>query len=180
MKKIVLVLIGAMASASAFAQVESGSQPENTSPTESTETTSVDASDKAGISDENLRKYAVTMDSINGMKQTLLSEIGNMVKSNEGMTNARYNEVSKAMKNEAKLAELKATETEIDFINQVMEKKNDGAAKISETFQSMAKDYVGIAAYNDIKTSLETDSDLKARYDKILSEVAAEGSASAN
>ena len=158
MKKIFLVVMTTILSGVAFAQVDSTSQ--------------------SGISDEDLKKYAVTMDSINGMKQTLLSEISNMVKSNESMTNARYNDLNKAGEDQAKLTELKATPEEIAFMKQVDEAKNSGAAKISETFQTLAKDYVGVETYNKVKNSLATDSALKERYTAILNKIETDGTAS--
>ena len=82
-----------------------------------------DAATQEQVTDEELEKYAVTMDSINDMKQSLLEEITEMVKSNESITNARYNELSKIADDEAALAEAKATPEEIAFIKEVAAKK---------------------------------------------------------
>lgn len=132
---------------------------------------SVFAQDTTAISDEELKKYAVTMDSINNMKEELLEEITTMVKENEEMTNARYNELSKIIKDEAKLQAAKATPEEIAFIKDVQAKKKEGTAEISEVFQNMARDYIGVAEYNEIKNALASDSQLKDRYNTILKEV---------
>lgn len=197
MKKAFLALACALSSLTIFAQVESSNEvsTDSAQATNRTETPSQDgvagesdtmdnqatvSGDTAGISDEDLRKYAVLMDSINDMKKTLLKEMGDMVKNNEGMTNARYNDLSKANGDEAKLQELKATEEEIAFINQVNEKKKEGAAKISETFQAMAKDFIGVETYNEVKNALAADTEVKARYDEILASVASEEDDSAS
>src|SRR5688572_22903928 len=113
--------------------------------------------DESAISDEELEKYAVMMDSVNGMKKTLLNDITAIVKSNEKMTNARYNELSKIADDQAALTKAKATPEEIATLKAVATKKEEGTAKIQETFQSMAKDYVGASSYNKIKSALETD-----------------------
>jgi hypothetical protein len=123
------------------------------------------------VTDEELKKYAVTMDSINDMKESLLEEIGTMVKENDKITNSRYNELSKIMGDEAKLAEAKATPEEIEFMKQVADKKNEGTTEISQTFQAMAKEYIGAASYNKVKKALTTDTSLKSKYESMLQEL---------
>ena len=123
------------------------------------------------ITDEELKKYVVAMDSINDMKASLLEEISEMVKANEGLTNARYNELSKIMNDEAKLAAAKATPEEIAFMKQVAEKKSEGTAEITQTFQTLAKEYVGATSYNKIKKALTTDTEMKSKYQSMLEEL---------
>jgi hypothetical protein len=123
------------------------------------------ASAQTEITDEELEKYAVTMDSVEDMKASLLEDITEMVKDNEKITNARYNELSKIIDDEAALTKAKATPEEIAFIKEVAAKKEEGTAKIQETFQSMAKDYVGASAYNKIKKALDSDPELQKRYE---------------
>lgn len=154
----------------------SGSSTDSTSV--STDTTSVGSNDE-NITDEDLRKYAVVMDSVEAMKETLLSDISTKIKSNGKMKISRYNQLSKAVDDEAKLTELKATPEEIAFVKEVSTMKQDGAAKISETVETMANDFVGTAKYNKIKGSLEVDTALRTRYDKIVGEMDTEESASA-
>lgn len=120
--------------------------------------------ESAEITDEQLEKYAVTMDSVNDMKASLLKDIEAMVKDNEKMTNARYNELSKIADDPAALAKAKATPEEVAFMKEVAAKKEEGTAKIQDTFQSMAKEYVGASDYNKIKKALATDTELQKRY----------------
>src|SRR5688572_32826443 len=85
MKKFFFAIGVMMASASVFAQVDSTAVDSTamTSPADSsaqavlsTDTTAAVASaDTAAISDEDLKKYAIVMDSVESMKQSLLSEI---------------------------------------------------------------------------------------------------------
>ncbi len=130
------------------------------------------ASASTEITDAELEKYAVTMDSVNDMKASLLEDITNMVKGNEKITNARYNDLSKIIDDETALAKAKATPEEIAFIKEVAAKKEEGTAKIQETFQSMAKDYIGASSYNKIKDALKSDPELKKRYESQLEKVA--------
>jgi len=123
------------------------------------------------ITDEELKKYAVAMDSISDMKTALLTSLSDMVKSNEEMRNDRYNELSKIIDDEAKLAEAKATPEEIAFIKEVVTKKEEGTAAITQTFQRLAKEYIGATSYNKVKKALVSDADVKSRYQSFLDEV---------
>jgi hypothetical protein len=129
------------------------------------------AQDAAAVTDEELKKYAVAMDSINDMSERLKDVLNEKVKSNENMTGTRYNELSGIINDEAKLAEAKATPEEIAFIKEVLALKTQETAKIQETFQSLAKEYVGATAFNKVRNALKTDPALKAKYDTILAEV---------
>lgn len=123
------------------------------------------------ISDEELTKYAVVMDSIDNLKKDLLESISGLVKNNDKISAARYNELSKIVNDETKLTEAKATTEEITALKEILTKKDEGTAKIQETFQSLAKEYVGATIYNKVKKALSTDSSVKARYETILAEI---------
>lgn len=133
----------------------------------------VKAQDEA-VSDEDLKKYAIAMDSIENMKGTLIETITEMVKSNENVSAARYNDLSKIIDDEAKLKEAEATEEEIAFVKSVAAKKEDETAKINDTFQSLAKDYIGVKTYNNVKKALKEDPAIKAKYDAMLEELSKE------
>ncbi len=171
MKKLFFVAALSVCSVAGFAQVETSSEDAVTSDSASNEANS-SPSTTSGISDEDLRKYAETMDSVNRMKETLLNDIANKVRANTAIPVDRYNELYKVVGDQAKLAELKATPEEIAFINEVNDFKNQGVARINENFQTMARDYVGVANFNKIKNSLSTDDALKAKYDQIYGEIA--------
>jgi hypothetical protein len=129
-----------------------------------------DSASSATITDEDIRKYAEVMDSVNAMKQELLGEITDKVKGNPKITVSRYMELSKANGDEAKLAQLKATPDEVAFVKEVGDFKNEGASKISENFQTLVKQ-IGVEKYNAIKEQLETDTAMKAKYDAIMAEL---------
>lgn len=121
------------------------------------------------ITDEDLKKYAVAMDSIENMKGHLIETITEMVKGNEEVSASRYNELSKIIDDETKLAEAEATEVEIEFVKSVATKKEEETAKINEAFQSLAVDYIGAKTYNAVKKALKEDEEIMAKY-KALTE----------
>jgi hypothetical protein len=123
------------------------------------------------ISDDDLKKYAVLMDSVDDMKSKLADEISTMVANSGKISNSRYNELSRIAGDEAKLAEAKATSEEISFIKKVEARKEEGIARITTTFQKMAQDYVGAAAYNKISKALTSDEALKTRYTTMRDEI---------
>jgi hypothetical protein len=118
----------------------------------------------ATISDDELKKYAITRDSIDDMKETLMKDLTAMVQNNGKVKVARYNELSKIIGNEAELAKANATPEEIAFVKEVAAKREQGTAKIQEMLQTMAKDYVGTTSYNKIKKALATDPEIQKRY----------------
>ena len=123
------------------------------------------------ISDEDLQKYTVAMDSIDNMTSALIETISEMVKSNENVSAARYNELSKIIDDEAKLSEAEATDEEKEFVRAVAAKKDEETAKINEAFQSLARDYIGAKSYNAIKKALASDEEIKTKYETIKAEL---------
>ncbi len=87
------------------------------------------------------------------------------------MNASRYNDLSKIAKDEAKLTEAKATPEEIEFLKAVAAKKEEGTANINAAFQSLAKEYVGVAVFNKVKKALATDLELKTKYDSLMDEM---------
>src|SRR4030095_4309043 len=77
----------------------------------------------ATISDDELKKYAITRDSIDDMKETLMKELTAMVQNNGKLKVARYNELSKIIGNEAELTKANATPEEIAFVKEVAAKR---------------------------------------------------------
>ena len=126
------------------------------------------------ITDEDLKKYAVTMDSLETMKGNVKNVMAEMVKGNENITNSRFNELKNAISDSVKLAELEATEEEITFTQSVIDKKDELAGLIKPTLSDMVKNYIGsVKMYNAIKKGLKADEELKARYDAIMEELVA-------
>jgi hypothetical protein len=127
------------------------------------------------FTEEDLRKYAITMDSVKGMQQTVLAIITEMVQKNTVMSVARYNELFKITDDQAKLSEAKATPEEIQFLKDVADKRKEETARVNATYQALAKEYVGLKAFNAIKKSVDSDPAVKAKYESLSKELEAKG-----
>ncbi len=123
------------------------------------------------ITDADLKKYAVTMDSVEAMQQTLRNIVAATVQKNTVMPVARYNELFKIIEDEAKLKSANATPEEIAFIKEINSLREENIKRINVTYQSLAKDYVGLKTFNAIRKSLKTDQELKARYDNVSKDI---------
>lgn len=119
------------------------------------------------ITDEDLKKYVIALDSIEHMKAHLVEVISTLVKENKNISGARYNELSKLADDETKLAAAGATVEEIEFVKTITARKNEETAKINSTFQSLAKDYIGAKMYNAIRKALKDDEGVKTRYEAL-------------
>lgn len=123
------------------------------------------------ITDEDLKKYAITMDSVEAMQVTLRELVAEKVRSNTVMPVARYNELFKIIDDEAKLKATNATPEEIAFIKEVNEFRKLNIERINTNYQALAKDYVGLKKFNAIRKSLQSDQELKARYDNVSKDI---------
>lgn len=123
------------------------------------------------VTDEELTKYATAMDSVNELTIELMDSITTMVKNTTVMSAARYNDLSKIIDDESKLAEAKATPEEINFVKGVADYKSKGTSEINAAFQSLAKEYVGAATFNKVKKALVSDAELKGKYESLMEEL---------
>lgn len=123
------------------------------------------------VTDEELTKYATAMDSVNELTIELMDSITSMVKNTSVMSATRYNDLSKIIGDESKLAEAKATPEEIDFVKSVADYKSKSTSEINTAFQSLAKDYVGAATFNKVKKALTSDAELKGKYESLMEEL---------
>ena len=133
-----------------------------------------DSGEQETISDDEIKRYAVMMDSIDQMRSELLAEISEMVKTNENISVARYNDLYKLVDNEAKLAELEATPQEIAAIKEVQARKDSGASEIQTAFKEIVKEYVGIPTYNKVGKAIKSDNAVKSKYEAMLEELKAD------
>lgn len=123
------------------------------------------------ITDDDLKKYAITMDSVKAMQETMREIVATTVQKNTVMPVARYNELFKIIDDPAKLKATNATPEEIAFIKQINDLRATNIKRINETYQTMARDYVGAKTFNTIHKSLKTDQQLKARYDNLSKDI---------
>jgi hypothetical protein len=138
-------------------------------PSKSTSTKST--AGKATFTDEDLKKYAMTMDSVKGMQLTLNEIIAEMVQTNTVMSVQRYNDLFKIADDQAKLAEKQATPEEIKFLKDIADKRAEEMVRVNATYRGLVKEFVGVKTFNAIKKSLETDQELKAKYETMSKEL---------
>lgn len=119
------------------------------------------------ITDEDLKKYAVTMDSVEAMQVSLRELVAETVQTNTVMEVSRYNQLFKIAEDAAKLKEANATPEEVAFLQQINDLRKINIERINATYQALAKDYVGLKTFNAIRKSLQSDQQLKARYDNV-------------
>jgi hypothetical protein len=112
---------------------------------------------------------------VEGMKKSVNATITDMVQKNTVMSVARYNELFKIADDQAKLAETKATTEEIAFVKQVADKRKEETAKVNASFQALVKEKLGLTKYSAIKKSLESDADVKAKYESISNDLNTKG-----
>lgn len=163
MKRFTILLAGAICSVATLSMAQTSSQ--NSRATKVTETSTAKAT--SNITDEDLKKYAITQDSIKGMQETLLKIIAENVQQNTVMTVSRYNELFKIEKDQAKLTAAKATPQEIAYLKEISDLKELNTQRINATYQALAKEYVGLKTFNLIRKSLAADPSLKSRYQAI-------------
>ncbi len=129
------------------------------------------AQTSTGVTDEDLKKYAVTMDSVESMQTSLRELVAETVQTNTVMSVARYNELFKVQDDATKLQAANATAEEIAFLNQITELRKTSIANINATYQDLAKNYVGVKVFNQIRKSLQSDQQLKTRYENLAKEI---------
>lgn len=120
------------------------------------------------VTNDELRRYAIAMETVELMKQDLSRLVNEMIKNQEGVSGNRYAELDKAS-NEAELKEMGANETEVDFWKQVKKEKDKRKEEIQTTFKTLAKRAVGNGGktYKEVKKAIANDPDVKQRYEKI-------------
>jgi hypothetical protein len=106
------------------------------------------------------------------MQAVLSGQIKEMVTTNQTITAQRYNELYKIINDEGKLLEASATPEEISFVKEVIAKRDAGTAKIKETYQLLAKDFVGAAAFNKVRKAISSDEGVKTKYQSLMDELA--------
>ncbi|MDQ3535173.1 MAG: hypothetical protein M3421_06060 [Bacteroidota bacterium] len=129
------------------------------------------------VSDDELRKYAVVMDSIDAMKLNIQDDYNAMIQEEESMQGGRrFVEIQQVGDDSVRLSELNVTEMELETFNKIQQKYAEMTSEFKENYTNLIKEDLGAALYNKVNKALKDDSEVKNRYDSILEEVKAEGS----
>ena len=138
---------------------------------------SVNAQDDTPITDDELKKYAVVMDYAAQEKERMQKEYNEMIQAEELMKGGRrFQELKGAKGDEAKLAELEATEEEIAAFDGIQTNYQEMVSSFKEVYTAKIKDkeQLGAGLYNRIGKALKADEEVKGRYEAILEGVKAE------
>ena len=149
MKSHFIIILAALISSSAFSQT-----PQN-----------------LAVTDDELLKYATAMDSVSAMQANVRVELGKMIADKGVMDVQRYNALNKIINDLAQLETAKATPEEIAFVKEVQSKQQEEVDKIKTTYQSLAMNYVTPKVFNKVKKAVDTDPQVKKRYDSLMVEL---------
>lgn len=135
----------------------------------------------AEISDENLYRYALMMEVVESMKKEISDKTNEMIRDQEGMTGQRYLELAKTGGDEAKLTAIEAKDFEKKFFELVNNMQEEHKEAISDVLNTLANKMIngGAKNYKAIRDALDSNADIKARYDAIQQQIAAAASAGA-
>lgn len=125
------------------------------------------------ISDEDLTNYAKVMVWAENEKDALGSIVSDSVTiwlENSILTPGRYMEFSKAEKQGA-LQSVDATQQEFDEYARIQARIDQKAEKFKATYVDRIKNDIGAGPYNQIKSALKSDTEVKSRYDAIYNKV---------
>ena len=133
------------------------------------------------ITDENLRRYAIMMETVDAMKQEISDQTNMLIKNQEGMDGKRYLELAKTKGDAAQLEAIGAKDFEIKFLEVVTQMQDERKEAISEVVTILATKMMpdGGKAYKEVKSAIDTDAEVKARYEAIKSTIASAAEAGA-
>ncbi len=121
-----------------------------------------------GVTDEELKKYVIAMDSLETLKVQLTTVINNISKGNSNISSNRFNELMPVINNEVKLTEAKATPDEIAYVKKAVATRDEETMKFQKAFQSLINDFVGEAVFTKVRNGIRTDTGLKKKYDSLM------------
>ena len=122
----------------------------------------------AQITDIELKKYIVVMDSIETLKNQLTAKMNNLATSNSKISPGRFNALMPVVDNQEKLAELKATTDEIAIVKKAAAIRDEETRKFQQTYQSLITGYIGSDVFTKVRNALKSDTILKKKYDSLM------------
>lgn len=133
------------------------------------------------VTDEELRSYAIVMDSADVKKQEMGAAYNKLIQEEEAMQGGRrFQELKNANGDEEQLEEMGATEEEIEIYTRIQEDYDEMVTEFKEEYTEMIKEHVTVPTYNKVSRELKANEEVKARYEEILAEVQEEREAMEN
>lgn len=112
------------------------------------------------ISNEDLYKYAVVMETKDMFQSELSSQITDYVEKQDPAIKNRYNALAGG--------EAPANDAEKQFIDQVNSMKTDRTGEFGDAFKTMIKRVLGAETYGAVKKGIANDTAVKERYNAIV------------
>lgn len=124
----------------------------------------VKAQKRDSVTNEELNRYAVMMDSLETLKKQRNDISVKLAKGNAKITAARYQQLLPIIDDQAKLTAAKATSDEIAYVKKALTSLMEEGQKFQTAFTSLMNEYVGYDTYNKVKKAIETNPRVKERY----------------
>lgn len=126
---------------------------------------SVTGQKRDSVTNEELHKYAVMMDSLETLKKQRTEMSTRLAKGNSKITASRYSQLLPIIDDQKKLAETKATAVEIAYVKDALTKLNQEGQKFQTAFTSLLNEYVGYDTYNKVRRAISNNPKVKDRFD---------------
>lgn len=119
------------------------------------------------ITDDELKKYAIAMDSISAMTDRFKEINTKISRGNEKVSNIRYNQLVVIIGDSVKLKAANATPDEIAYVKKGDEIIKKESAALQKNISALIGDYLGSALFAKVRNALKTDEALRKRYESI-------------
>ncbi len=128
------------------------------------------------ITDQDMKDYAVILLAQKSITEKISPYVNGLIEQQEGIDGNRYAELDAIAKGDAtKLASGTPTEQFEQQFYATIQKRVDTRKKAASTVvNTLAKYSLGAKKYNAIKKAYKSDSDVKAKVDQMMAELAAE------
>lgn len=127
-------------------------------------TVAAKAQKRDSVTNEELHKYAVVIDSLETLKKSRAEMSTRFAKGNNKITPSRYTQLLPIIDDNKKLSEAKATADEIAYVKDAMAKLTQAQQTFQTTFNELVAKYVGYDTYNKVKKAIAADKHVKDRY----------------
>lgn len=120
------------------------------------------------VTPDELKRYAVALDSIETLKDALTASLNKIAKGNKKVSAQRYTVLMPIAQDATKLTEAKATADEIAYVKGAAETQRKETVKFQKAYTALISGYVGDSTFGKVRTALVTDTTLKKSYDSLM------------
>jgi hypothetical protein len=120
------------------------------------------------VTNDELKRYAIALDSIETLKNALTTSLNKIAKGNSKISTQRYSLLMPMVQDPTKLSEAKATADEIAYIKRAAETQREETVKFQKAYTALISGYVGGSTFGKVRNTLGTDTVLKKTYDSLM------------